>query len=109
MPNNFKRAFRHGGNIPANSPNVIYRCPSTPTTIETVGIGLVLSNIGSSQILVSIEHNGCNNAKNLPVPSGSTLEYFGGNKICMNAGDDLSIICDTANSLDAIFYFMEIT
>ena len=48
-------------------------------------------------------------AKNIPIPSGSSFEYMGGNKIIMEAGHTLSVSSNTANSLDTVASIMEIT
>tara|TARA_B100001248_G_C27317696_1_gene425189 strand:+ start:729 stop:1055 length:327 start_codon:yes stop_codon:yes gene_type:complete len=108
MANNFDRAILDGTNLAADTLRSLYTCP-TSTTTKTVGIGLIFSNVGSSQILVSLSTNGVETMKNVPVPSGSSLEYFGGNKIVMKSGDTISVKADTANSLNVYFSYMEIT
>lgn len=108
MANNFDRAILDGTNMAANTLHSLYFCP-TSTTTKTVGIGLLFSNVGTSQVLVTLAFNNTETMKDIPVPAGSSLEYFGGNKIVMKSGDSLAIKCDTANSLNAYFSYMEIT
>ncbi len=47
--------------------------------------------------------------KDIPIPSGSSFEYMGGNKIVMEAGDSLIVQASAANSLDTVASIMEIT
>jgi hypothetical protein len=108
MANNFDRAILDGTNMAANTLHSLYFCPTSATT-KTVGIGLLFSNVGTSQVLVTLAFNNTETMKDIPVPAGSSLEYFGGNKIVMKSGDSLAIKCDTANSLNAYFSYMEIT
>ena len=108
MANNFDRAILDGSTLPANTAFTLYTCPTTATT-KTVGIGLLFSNVGSSQVLVTLSFNSISTMKDIPVPAGSSLEYFGGNKIVMKSGDAIQLSCDTANSLNAYWSYMEIT
>lgn len=108
MANNFDRAILDGTNMAANTLHSLYFCPTTATT-KTVGIGLLFSNVGTSQVLVSLAFNSIETMKDIPVPAGSSLEYFGGNKIVMKSGDSLQVKCDTANSLNVYWSYMEIT
>lgn len=108
MANNFDRAVMFGENVPANTAFHIYSCPTTATT-KTIGIGLVFSNISTSQIEVTMQIIGCNLLKSIPIPASSSIEYNGGNKIVMKSGDVMTLSSNTAGSLDAYFSYMEIT
>ena len=108
MANNFDRALINGKNVAANTLHAVYFCP-TSTTTKTVGIGLIFSNVSTSQILVDLAINGVETMLDIPVPAGSSFEYHGGNKIVLKSGDVLRARCDTANALNVYMSYMEIT
>ena len=75
-------------------------------------MGLVLANTYSSQITASIKLNAGSVVylvKDIPIPSGSSFEYMGGNKIVMETGNSLIVQASAANSLDTVASIMEIT
>lgn len=96
---------------------LIYTCPaSTETTI----IGLSISNIVSSQILVDVQldastrTSGAEDAvflvKEAPVPVGGSLVVVGGDqKVVMEPGDVLRVSSDTASSADVVLSHLDIT
>tara|TARA_B100000029_G_C16777380_1_gene667939 strand:+ start:85 stop:420 length:336 start_codon:yes stop_codon:yes gene_type:complete len=111
MANTFKNKVYNGANTSANANMAIYTVPASPST-TTVVIGLTLANTASSQITASIKLSAGQTvylAKDIPIPSGSSFEYMGGNKIVMQTGHTLSVVSNTADSLDTVASIMEIT
>ena len=109
MANTFKNKVFNGGTASANSDMAVYTVPSSTTTVV---IGLTLANTSSSQITADIKLNAGDMvflAKDIPIPSSSSFEYMGGNKIVMETGHSLIVQSDTANSLDTGASIMEIT
>lgn len=109
MANTFKNEVFNGSNTTASTDMNVYTVGSSTTTVV---IGLVLANTTSSQITASIKLNAGSIvylAKNIPIPSGSSFEYMGGNKIVMETGNSLIVQASAANSLDTVASIMEIT
>ena len=111
MANTFKNKVYDGSNTSANDLMNGYTAPTSPAT-TTVVIGLTLANTTTSQITADIKLSAGQTvflAKNIPIPSGSSFEYMGGNKVIMETGHTLSVSSNTANSLDTVASIMEIT
>ena len=109
MANTFKNKVYNGANTSASATMNVYTVPSATTTVV---IGLTLANTASSQITASIKLSAGQTvylAKDIPIPSGSSFEYMGGNKIVMQTGHTLSVVSNTADSLDTVASIMEIT
>jgi len=99
------------------SPATIYTCPAdTETTI----IGLSISNIVTSQILVDVQLDASTRTsgaedsvylvKDAPVPVGGSLVVVGGDqKVVMEPGDTLKVTSDTASSADVVLSHLDIT
>ena len=97
------------------------------STKTAIIIGIALSNIHSSPINVDVQidrpaagttaapSDDVYLAKNIPIPSGSTLEIMAGQKLILeynasaSAGDKIVVTSDTASSLDVIVNALEIT
>ena len=94
---------------------------NTPLSIYTVGVGKTTIVIGfnicnittSSDITVTVEidaagtEDNVNIVKNLPIPTGASIEIMSGNKMILNAGDELKITSDAANSVDVLLSIVE--
>ena len=109
MANTFKNKVYDGSNTSANALMNVYTAPSATTTVV---IGLTLANTTTSQITADIKLSAGQTvflAKTIPIPSGSSFEYMGGNKVIMETGNTLSVSSNTANSLDTVASIMEIT
>ena len=109
MANTFKNEVFNGSNTTASTDMNVYTVGSSTTTVV---IGLVLANTTSSQITASIKLNAGSVvylAKDIPIPTGSSFEYMGGNKIVMETGNSLIVQASAANSLDTVASIMEIT
>ena len=112
MANAFKTKTFDGSSTAASTAMTIYTCPaSTETTI----IGMTISNITTSQILVDVtfENSDGDNVyilKEAPIPVGGALVPVGGEqKIVMEASDIIKVTSDTANSADTTLSILEIT
>tara|TARA_S200000501_G_scaffold205614_1_gene193324 strand:- start:2052 stop:2381 length:330 start_codon:yes stop_codon:yes gene_type:complete len=109
MANTFKNKVYDGSSTSANALMNVYTAPSATTTVV---IGLTLANTTTSQITADIKLSAGQTvflAKTIPIPSGSSFEYMGGNKVIMETGNTLSVASNTANSLDTVASIMEIT
>lgn len=112
MANAFKTKTFDGSSTAASTAMTIYTCPaSTETTI----IGMTISNITTSQILVDVtfENSDGDNVyilKEAPIPVGGAMVPVGGDqKIVMEASDIIKVTSDTANSADTTLSILEIT
>ena len=99
MANTFKLASKAG----VTSADVIYTVASSTTTIV---LGLMIGNTTTSQITVTVslvsDTGNRTNANdeanqtvelvtNAPVPAGSSLELLAGNKVVMEATDNITV------------------
>ena len=107
--------------MPASSgtPEDLYTAPSSTTTVV---LGLIISNIHTSQVtasvkLVSDTSGGGRTAtntttfllKDAPVPVGGSLEILSGNKVVLETTDKLQIDCSVADKVSITLSIMEIT
>ena len=83
----------------------VYTVPSGTTSVM---IGLNLSNTVATQVTADVLLNGTYIVKNVPIPSGSSLDALGG-KIILETSDNVVVESDTANSLDVILSVLEQT
>ena len=99
------------------SPATIYTCPSST---ETTIIGLSISNIVTSQILVDVQLDASTRTsgaedsvylvKDAPVPVGGSLVVVGGDqKVVLEAGDIIKVTSDTASSADVVLSHLDST
>ena len=103
----------------AGSPYTIYTTPGSTTTVV---IGLILTNINTSQVTTEVElvsttsggGRAANNGtsflvKDAPIPVGSSLELLTGGKVILETGDLLRVDCSVADKLSGTLSIMEIT
>ena len=120
MANDFKRYTK--ANVTTStgtSSDAVYTVPSTGSTaMETVVIGIYLSNTGSSGVTTSVFIDAYNGSsydiyvvKDATVPAGSTLEVISGGKLVVQGNgvtnDILKVSSGTASSLDATVAVLE--
>jgi hypothetical protein len=91
--------------------SVVYTVPAATTT--TV-IGITLANTSGSSINVGVgvsrvSADSVRLLKDAPIPQGSTLEFMQGNKIVLEATDIITVVSDTASSLDSSITILELT
>jgi len=93
---------RHLNRATGTSPVTVFTSDSDDTVV-----GIRCANIAASAITVDVYIvNGGNNfylIKDAPVSTGGSLELIdGGSKIIMQSGDALTVISNTASSLDTV-------
>ena len=119
MANTFKVVSHDVMPASSGTPEDLYTCPSSTTTII---LGMVLANVHTSQVttsvkLVSTTSGGGRTAtntttfllKDAPLPVGSSLEILSGNKVVLEAGDKIQIDCSVADKTSVTMSIMEIT
>jgi len=115
MANTFKCVTKAG----VTSLDVIYTVASSTTTVV---LGLVLGNTTTSQVTATVTLNtdtsnrsGANNeanqavelVTNAPIPAGSSLELLAGNKVVLEATDEIKV--SASGATDVALSIMEIT
>ena len=113
MANTFKLKTKAG--IDASLVTV-YTVPSSTTAVI---IGLTIANIKGASItadakIVSDTSDTETNAdvylaKDIPLPAGSSVEVMAGNKIVLQATDEVWVTGSATDSVDVILSIMEIT
>ena len=121
MANTFKVVSFAAEPNAAGTPYVVYEAPSSTTTVV---IGLILTNIHTSQVTAEVElvsdtgsRGGANNVtngtsflvKDVTIPAGSSLELLSGGKVVMETTDYLNIDCSVADKVSGTLSIMEIT
>tara|TARA_Y100001973_G_C4935214_1_gene202928 strand:- start:146 stop:505 length:360 start_codon:yes stop_codon:yes gene_type:complete len=119
MANTFKVVTFAAEPNSAGTPYTVYTTPSSTTTII---LGLVLSNIHTSQVTAEVElvsdtsggGRGATNGtaflvKDAPIPVGSSLELLAGNKVVLETTDAIKVDCSVADKLSGTLSIMEIT
>ena len=121
MANTFKTVSFAAEPNSAGTPYTIYTVASSTTTVV---LGLRLTNIHSASVTVEVElvsdtanRGGANNvtngtaflAKDVTIPTGSSLEIIAGSKINMEATDAIKIDCSVADKVSGVLSVMEIT
>ena len=114
-----------------------YHVYTTPSSTTTVVIGLILTNIHTSQVTAKVllesdttggtgsasqtnnigagEGTGSNNntpavlLNYAPIPVGSSLELLSGGKVILQPTDSISVSCSVADKLSGALSIMEIT
>ncbi|BCV06949.1 MAG: hypothetical protein CM15mV148_030 [uncultured marine virus] len=119
MANTFKVVSHDVMPASSGTPEDLYTCPSSTTTII---LGMVLANVHTSQVTVSVKlvstTSGGGRAatntttfllKDAPLPVGSSLEILSGNKVVLEASDKIQIDCSVADKASITMSIMEIT
>jgi len=121
MANTFKVVSFAAEPNAAGTPYTVYTAASSTTTVI---IGLILTNIHTSQVTAEVElvsdtanRGGANNvtngtsflAKDVPIPAGSSLELLSGGKVILETTDAIRIDCSVADKLSGTLSIMEIT
>lgn len=119
MANTFKVVSHDVMPASAGTPEDLYTAPSSTTTVV---LGLIISNIHTSQVTASVKlesntSGGGRTAtntttfllKDAPVPVGGSLEILSGNKVVLETTDKLQIDCSVADKVSITLSIMEIT
>ena len=110
MANTFKNAWSKEVNHSAAE--TVYTAPATATSIL---IGLTLTNKGASDITatVTLRDNSATTdivfLNAVTIPKNTALEVMRGNKIVMETGDIVKILCNTEDVLNAFLSVLEIS
>ena len=112
MANSFKNRTLRGVGTTATAVGA-----AVAASTETTLIGMTIANITSGVINVTVtltDNAGTPNVTNLvkdaPVPTGGALVVLGGDqKVVLEATDAIKIRSNTANSMNAVLSYLEIT
>ena len=98
------------------TPLTLYTVPSSTTTVV---IGLLLCNIHTTAVTVDVQLVSDTSdtetnetvllAKDVSIPSGSTLELLSGGKVVLQTTDIIKIDCSVSAKVDATLSILEIT
>jgi len=119
MANTFKVVSHDVMPASSGTPEDLYTTPGSTTTII---LGMVLANVHTSQVTVSVKlvsdtSGGGRTAtntttfvlKDAPLPVGSSLEILAGNKVVLETTDKIQIDCSVADKASVTMSIMEIT
>ena len=126
MANTFKVITFAAEPASSGTPYVMYTAAGSTTTVV---LGLILSNIHTSQVTATVRlvsdtsarggvlSSGANTVangtsiiiKDAPIPVGSSLELMAGNKVVLESTDQITIDCSVADKLSGTLSIMEIT
>ena len=123
MANNFRMVNFAAEPNAAGTEYIMYEAGSGVTAIV---LGLVLSNIHTSQVTATVNlvsttgsrggatgslvSNGTSViVKDIPIPVGSSVELMAGNKVVLEVDDQIDIDCSVADKLSGTLSIMEIT
>lgn len=118
MANTFKTITKADISNSTSTPTTVYTVPSGATCVV---LGILCVNKVSSSVKVTLllESDTANTgggtnanitlAKDILLPSGSSLEFMAGQKYIMQTTDVLKAYSDSSSSVDVSFNYMEIT
>ena len=122
MANTFKNVTFQGGAVAADVVSPIGT--ACPDGSQITIIGMTISNISSSVISVGVKITDNHSSptvtwvvKDANIPVGSSLIPVGGDqKLCLEfnagspgSGDQIQVVSNTANSIDVVISYLEIT
>ena len=119
MANDFKRFTKASCTTSTGaSADAVYTVPSSGSAMETVVIGIYLTNKTANGVTASVfldTHAGTSTdvylLKDATIPAGAALEVVSGGKIVMqgtgSANDAIRVSCGTATALDAVVSVLE--
>ena len=122
MANTFKNVTFQGGAVNADVVSSIGT--ACPDGSQITIIGMTIANLVSTVISVGVKMTNNHSSptltwlvKDAPIPTGGSLVVVGGDqKLCLefNAGspghgDQIQVVSNTANSIDVVMSYLEIT
>jgi hypothetical protein len=118
MANDFKRFTSSSlGTTTGATATAVYTVPSSGSAMESIVIGITLSNTSASGITADVfldNYDGSNDVyiiKNASIPSGSSLEVMSGNKLVLQGNgttnDALRVSSSASSSLDCTISILE--
>ena len=114
MANTFKNdTFNAALAADTDSPALSLVATTSPAT-QTTLIGMTIANITAGVITVGVKLvNGATETwivKDAPIPTGGSLVVLGGDyKLVMETSDSIKVRSNTANSMNVITSYLEIT
>jgi hypothetical protein len=119
MANTFKVVSHDVMPASSGTPEDLY---TTPSSTNTIILGMVLANVHTSQVttsvkLVSDTSGGGRTAtntttfllKDAPIPVGGSIEILSGNKVVLETTDKIQIDCSVTDKTSVTMSIMEIT
>ena len=121
MANTFKVITFAAEPASAGTPYKMYTVAGSTTTVV---LGLILTNIHTTAVTAEVElvsntgsRGGANDvanttsflAKDVSIPSGTSLELLSGGKVVLEATDEIKIDCSVADKLSGTLSIMEMT
>ena len=119
MANTFKVVSHDVMPASSGTPEDLYTTPGSTTTIIW---GMVLANVHTSQVTVSVklvsDTSGGGRAatntttfllKDAPIPVGGSLEILSGNKVVLETTDQIEVDCSVTDKVSVTMSIMEIT
>ena len=121
MANTFKTVTFAAEPASSGTPYVMY---TTGSGVTAVVLGLTLANIHTAQVTTTVRlvsdtanravtNNTANGTsiivKDAPIPVGGALELLAGNKVVLEATDQITIDCSVADKVSGTLSIMEIT
>lgn len=108
MPSVFKS---NGSNEIGTVSTIVYTAPAGS---QVTVIGMSVANVVATSVLVTATLTKGSTVTNIikqsPVPTGSSAVLVGGNqKLVLEAGNTVSVLSNTASSVDCIVSVLEIT
>ncbi len=119
MANDFKRYTKASCTTSTGaSADAVYTVPSSGSAMETVVIGIYLTNKTANGVTASVfldTHAGTSTdvylLKDATIPAGAALEVVSGGKVVLqgtgSANDAIRVSCGTATALDAVVSVLE--
>ena len=118
MANDFKRFTSSSlGTTTGATATAVYTVPSSGSAMESIVIGITLSNTSASGITADVfldNYDGSNDVyiiKNASIPTGSSLEVMAGNKLVLQGNgttnDALRVSSSASSSLDCTISILE--
>jgi len=117
MANDFKRYTKTSCTTSTGaSADAVYTVPSSGSAMETVVIGIYLSNKAATGVTASVFLDAYTGddvylLKDATIPAGSSLEVVSGGKVVVQGNgtvnDIVRVSCGTASSLDAVVSVLE--
>ena len=118
MANDFKRFTQSNlGTTTGATATAVYTVPSSGSAMESIVIGITLSNTSGSGITADVfldNYDGSNDVyivKNASIPAGSSLEVMSGNKLVLQGdgtdNDAIKVSSSASSSLDCTVSVLE--
>ena len=95
-----------------SSANTLYTAPASTTSIV---LGAAIANKSGNTVAVTMSFNDTSGSKttqmipSVQIPANTTLEVLAGQKYILETGDSLTVLADTASSIDITLGVLELS